>query len=202
MNDLVDDDLGGYPRIALLHTKSVGSTFSSNSASETELKGTVQAGEYEYFQVCVAEHKHHHKVSLDLKRDPPAFSDHDYREIDLYISADLKEPTMRTSTWISRDKGNDHIVIPTYVPDFEATKSHTFYVGVHNRHQRTEVKPIGHKTWAGPVDFVLSVSIVDVEVRDMLKRGSLRGGKRILPGQAPDLKSEEREERKPDDYAV
>ena len=47
-------------------------TFSSNTASQTDLKGIVRPGEYEYFQVCVAEHKHYHKVSLDLKRVPAA----------------------------------------------------------------------------------------------------------------------------------
>ena len=98
------------------------------------------------------------------------------REIDLYISVDDKHPKLDTSTWISRDEGDDTITIPTYVSDFEETTSHTIYVGVHSRN-----KDLGES-----VNFVLSVSIVDVEVRDALKRGSLRGGQRILPGQAPD----------------
>ena len=178
MNGLVDDDLGGQPRIALFHSKSVhaDSTFSSNTASQTDLEGIVMPGEYEYFQVCVAEHKHYLKVSLDLKRVPPAVKGViDYREIDLYISLDDKHPKLDTSTWISRDEGDDTITIPTYVSAFEDTTSHTIYVGVHSR-----PSDLGE-----PISFVLSVSIVDVEVRDALKRGRLRGGQRVLPGQAP-----------------
>lgn len=199
INELIPD---GNPRIAIFHHTTTANEFTADTPTHTTLSGTVGEGEYEYFQVCVAEHKHHHKISLDLKRDliPTGAVDsyeEDMREVDLYISADYKRPKMDFgATWISRDKGDDSITIPTYVKDFEVSKSHTLYVGVHNR---------GGAKAGGEVGFTLEVRVVDVKEREVLRRGSLRGGKRIMSGQAPDLEDvrRAREGRKKEDgYAV
>ncbi|GMH99220.1 hypothetical protein TrVE_jg10269 [Triparma verrucosa] len=185
VNEMVDDALGGSPRVAIFHHTTTANKFSADTPSHTTLNGVVSSGEYEYFQVCVAQHNHHHKVSLELKRVPTdltarlSHKKYDSREIDLYISADYKKPRLdHGSTWISRDTGDDSITIPTYVSDFEISNSHTLYVGVHNR-EESKAQP--------DVPFTLEVKIVDVNEREVLKRGSLRGGKRIMPGQAPDL---------------
>ena len=61
VSELVDDDKGGEPRIAIFHHTTASNEFSADTPSHTTLSGTVASGKYEYFQVCVAEHMHHHR---------------------------------------------------------------------------------------------------------------------------------------------
>ena len=177
---------GSGPTLGIFHHAVVTSEkFNSGQAgaTQTSLKGSVDPGMYEYFQVCIAEHSHHHKIKIELARlSPDGEGAANVGEVDLYISADERHPTSeRGSTWLSRDIGNDSITIPTYADDFKASKSRTLYIGVHNRD--------GGGAWgaAKPVSvrFTLDVAVADVSVEEILKRGRLRGGQRILPGQAP-----------------
>ncbi len=104
-------------------------------------------------------------------------------DADLYISSSSESPTAEVgSQWISHDVGDDRISLPTYLPDFDPrAKSITLFVGVRGRERGggeggAEVEP---------THFELDVLVDDVEVGEVLSRGALRGGKRIMEGQAP-----------------
>jgi len=151
-------------------------------ATLTALSGVVPPDGAEYFQICIARHEHYHKVYFEVT---PAKGG----DVNLYISTNVREPGGTTSTWMARDVGRDTITIPTYVDEFVEAKSHTLYCGVHN-------------PGSGEVAFELKVKIVDVDQETILKRGSLRGGVRVLPGQAPDGKGGVVRDEKREGYAV
>lgn len=190
-----EGDLSSTPRIAIFHHSKTSNEFSADSATRTSLQSAVDVGMYEYFQICVAQHKHHHKVSLTLTRLPYGDTRKAEGELDLYISADVKRPTSEFgSTWISRDNGDDQITIPTYTEDYQASNSHSLYVGVHNRE---DGGAWGNSAFRHSVQFSLDVAIVDVSQSEILKRGNLRAnGQRLLPGQAPKLDEVRRDTKK------
>ncbi|GMH48084.1 hypothetical protein TrRE_jg8587 [Triparma retinervis] len=194
--------MSSTPRIAIFHHSALSNEFSADTATRTSLQSTVDAGHYEYFQICIAQHKHHHKVSMTLNRLKSEGAEKVEGELDLYVSADVTNPTSEFgSTWISRDYGDDQITIPTYTEDYQASNSHTLFVGVHNRE---DGGAWGASTFRHSVRFKLDVAIVDVSQSDILKRGNLRAnGQRLLPGQAPKLDEVRRDSKQGrDKYAV
>ena len=146
-------------------------------------------------------------------------------DADLYISTLTSTPTRESgSQWISRDDGNDSISLPTYSPDFRTGGTGTankntasaaagrkdsaaavvsLFVGVRGRSVDERVGGVGVGVASASLDvlptyYTLTVDIVDVPDSEILARGKLRGGKRIMEGQAPsrdDLRKDEEEQR-------
>ena len=114
---------------------------------------------------------HHPKVKLVLQ--PLSAS----ADAELHISLVNPQPARDSSTWLSADRGADEIVIPTYSEDFQnapqlaSGRGKLLHVGVYARPDQR-----------APVEYTLSVSILNVSPREMRKRaGLLRGGQVILP---------------------
>jgi hypothetical protein len=183
----------------------------------------LMAGDWKYYMLCIPTHvTHEHRVTLTLKRlkydlempnpiEPNQISfDKGFGEVDLYISTTNRHPSLMTSTWISRDVGDDTISLPTYVPEFvdpnqeqqdgdggvdviAPTRSKTLFIGVH--------APSEGGSWGNspavathPTKYQLSVDISDVPASEVLRRGNLRGGLgRIMEGQEVDPRVMRRE---------
>jgi len=64
------DEPDSFPQIAIFHHTTTKSEFAVDTPTHTGLQGVVDVGKYEYFQICVAKHHHHHKVSIELNRQP------------------------------------------------------------------------------------------------------------------------------------
>ncbi len=130
-----------------------------------EQRSVIQPVTYSEYTLCVPPHPHHHRLALSLTPIKPTNGN-----VDFYIGT-TPHPTTTTSTWISRDKGADSISIPTYSEDFRG-EVRTLYVSVYNP---TDVA----------VEYTIQGDVVDVSDEEMLARGSLRGGRRVMPGEAP-----------------
>jgi len=86
------------------------------------IEGTLNGGEYEYFQVCVSNHRqHYHSVEVLLR----VLSG----EVDMYLSSHLTRPRKERHTWNSAHVGSDRIVLGTDLWDWDQTSKFLF-VGV------------------------------------------------------------------------
>ena len=141
---------------------------------KNSLAGVVEPGQYKYFRICVARHQHYHRVKLSLKillgSGAKAETGTETTDADLYISNIHETPTLENAVWISRDKGDDSISLPTFMDEFDANHVNALFVGVHGREE-------GERR----VEFTLGVEIEDVGEKEVLKRSMLRGGQRTMP---------------------
>ncbi|ETW00586.1 hypothetical protein H310_07162 [Aphanomyces invadans] len=84
---------------------------------------TVLEDEYMFYQVCIARHEHQHVVHINLTSITG--------DANMYLSADNPLPQRGKSSWIAQNPGNDHVALPTYLPDFPRHAKHmALYIGV------------------------------------------------------------------------
>ena len=160
---------GGAPgeAFALLFTAPEAEEVVGDPRGDRIHLGSVGPDGYKYFTICIAKHEHYHKVKLSLTL---VYTEGKKIEgdADLYISNTIQYPTATDSTWISRDNGDDTITLPTYQSEFK--ESNTLFVGVRGRPGNEE-----------DVNFKLEVDILDMSKFEVLRKSSLRGGKRTMP---------------------
>jgi len=115
--------------------------------SSAEILGMVHEGDYQYFQICVARHKHHHNIEIDLKCKKG--------DANLYISKSTPHPHIDDCTWLAAKIGDDFIKIPTYVEDYQKDKTKNVFIGVFGRTDAS---------------FALTVNIKDINDKEVRKR--------------------------------
>ncbi len=152
--------------------------FPQGLEQNTSVSGVVALGRYDYFQVCVANHPHHHKIEFYLTCHNSDKSIH-VSNADMYISVETHRPTFdHGATWISADRGDDYIGISSYLDEFAAapsTKSgrgKILFVGVYGREVLTHGTP---DLSARGVPYTLTALIRNIPEREAAKHFSLRG---------------------------
>uniref|UniRef100_A0A7S2SHC1 Uncharacterized protein n=1 Tax=Rhizochromulina marina TaxID=1034831 RepID=A0A7S2SHC1_9STRA len=184
-------EFGSFDPVAGLGSAS--STMPLPLAENLTVHGVVPLHQYHYYQVCVATHPDHfQRVEFHLSGDHNAIPSIGVvagaRAVelnpDLYISGDNPSPTFDHTTWISAGRTDEFISLPTYVEDFLRAPSISsgngkiLYVGVYGRD--VTVHGVPDPTVSG-VPYTLRVSMRSVPEREVQRRSSLRGGRRLHP---------------------
>jgi hypothetical protein len=83
----------------------------------------VSENDYVFYQVCIARHQHEHVVHVNLSSISG--------DANMFLSADNPVPQRGRASWIAQHPGDDHIVLPTYLPEFPRHVAHMpLYIGV------------------------------------------------------------------------
>ncbi|KAF0687228.1 Aste57867_20990 [Aphanomyces stellatus] len=102
----------------------------------------VAEDDYMFYQVCIARHPHEHVVHINLTSITG--------DANMYLSTDNPMPERGHAAWIAQHPGDDHVALPTYLPEFPRRAKHmALYIGV-----------FGYGP--GPSEFNLTVSIHDL----------------------------------------
>ncbi|RHY92012.1 hypothetical protein DYB37_002191 [Aphanomyces astaci] len=110
---------------------------------------TVLEDEYMFYQVCIARHEHEHIVHVNLTSISG--------DANMYLATDNPVPRRGQSSWIAQHPGNDHVALPTYLPEFPREAKHmALYIGV-----------FGYGP--GPSQYNLTVSIHDLPQNSDIK---------------------------------
>ncbi|OQR94434.1 hypothetical protein ACHHYP_01282 [Achlya hypogyna] len=97
---------------------------------------------YVYYQLCIARHNHEHAIEVDLVSITG--------DTNMYLSPETPLPQRGRAAWIAQRPGNDHVSLPTYLPEFPRHGQRVaLYIGV-----------LG--TAPGDSNFTLTVSIRDL----------------------------------------
>ncbi|EQC42550.1 hypothetical protein SDRG_00280 [Saprolegnia diclina VS20] len=78
---------------------------------------------YAFYQVCIARHTHEHAIEVDVVAVTG--------DTTLFLSAENPLPQRGHSSWIAQQRGNDHVSLPTYLPEFPRDGPRmALYIGV------------------------------------------------------------------------
>ncbi|OQS00486.1 hypothetical protein THRCLA_05947 [Thraustotheca clavata] len=84
---------------------------------------TVAFEKYVYYQVCIARHHHQHTIEVDLISITG--------DTNMYLSPEFPLPQRGKAAWIAQRPGNDHVSLPTYLPEFPREgQQMALYIGI------------------------------------------------------------------------
>jgi len=121
---------------------------------EDSVRGSVTAGGYTYYSVCVAQHKtHHHNIKITL---------HSLNgDADMYMSSHINLPKSDHHTWNSaKSSAEEHITLRTNLFDWDQTSKFLF-IGVRGSPR------------FGTTEYIIQVEVVSGDARK--RRERLRG---------------------------
>lgn len=124
----------------------------------------VENGEFRNFQLCFADHMHHHAFALKLMDQGRGVGD-----CDMYLSASTTHPSQYRWDWKSNDFGPDTLKIFSFAPEFQESSLNALFIAVTGKHERNRC--------------TLGLEIRQVTDDELSHRLSptLRGGQIVLP---------------------
>mmetsp|Transcript_22200 Transcript_22200/g.50234 ORF Transcript_22200/g.50234 Transcript_22200/m.50234 type:complete len:292 (+) Transcript_22200:138-1013(+) len=152
-------------------------------ADKVTVTGLVQLEQFDYFQICVAEHPTGQRLRVEFKLNVGIKShatEATSYNADLYVATDTQTPTVNHATWISADPGSDIINLGNHLEEFVSAQSTAFgrgkiiFVGVLGRAVLINGVP---DVYADGIPYELSVFVHPATSRrGALVSKSLRGG--------------------------